>query len=66
MTSPLLIQRIHLFPLHMGCKIVLSDSSHDTMMLDDLVKYLEGQINGLRKEAYGLDTALSEMYKYPR
>ena len=33
------------------------------MMLDDLVKYLEGQINGLRKEAYSLDTALSALIK---
>ena len=33
------------------------------MMLDDLVKYLEGQVNGLRKEAYSLDTALSALIK---
>ena len=40
-----------------------SDSPHDTMMLDDLVKYLESGINGLRKEAYSLDTALSALIK---
>ena len=33
------------------------------MMLDDLVKYLEGQVDGLRKEAYSLDTALSALIK---
>ena len=33
------------------------------MMLDDLVKYLEGQVHGLRKEAYCLDTALSALIK---
>ena len=33
------------------------------MMLDDLVKYLESGINGLRKEAYSLDTALSALIK---
>mgnify|MGYP001794810477 CR=1 FL=1 len=32
-------------------------------MLDDLVRYLEGQINGLRKEAYSLDTTLSAFIK---
>ena len=36
---------------------------HDSMMLDDLVKYLESGINGLRKEAYSLDTALSALIK---
>ena len=33
------------------------------MMLDDLVKYLESGINGLRKEAYSVDTALSALIK---
>ena len=33
------------------------------MMLDELVKYLEGQVNGLRKEAYCLDTALYALIK---
>ena len=36
---------------------------HDSMMLDDLVKYLESGMNGLRKEAYSLDTALSALIK---
>ena len=33
------------------------------MMLDDLVKYLESGVNGLRKEAFSLDTALSALIK---
>ena len=40
-----------------------SDSPHDIMMLDDLVTCSESGINGLRKEAYSLDTALSALIK---
>ena len=59
---PTLVQRAdnHALKVHLIDYYRFSTWHNDA---DDLVKYLESGINGLRKEAFSLDTALSALIK---